>query len=185
MQMPLFGLDPSMLIRYLCKTEVDWISLQCWSLVDACTMKRRTLTAGLVMQVSQIDNLYIDKPPSWSGTDDRLKSISDPDEKEDIPEYKDSCVGDEYRDTREDEEEEGSDQVFDVGEGSIGDHLSLCVASKCIQSRGSTEDAPVGPVTSSAAPTTGGSCMISHKVTAVDFSHMISSDSADLTTKSG
>ena len=50
--------------------------------------------------------------------------ISDPDEKDDIPEHKDLCVGNEYRDMHEDEEEEGSDQAFDVGEGSIGDHLS-------------------------------------------------------------
>ena len=48
-KMLLSGLDPSMLIRFLCKTEVDWIGLQCWSLVEACTMKRCTLTAGLVM----------------------------------------------------------------------------------------------------------------------------------------
>ena len=52
-------------------------------------------------------------------------------------------MGNEYRDTHEDEEEEGSDQVFNVGEGSIGNHLSLCVAFECIQSRGSTEDAPI------------------------------------------
>ena len=94
-------------------------------------------------------------------------------------------MGNEYRDTREDEEEEGSDQVFEMGEGSIGNHLSLRVASECIQSRGSTEDAPVGPVTPSAAPTTGSGSTISRKVTAVDFLCTISSGLADLTTKSG
>ena len=54
-------------------------------------------------------------------------------------------MGDEYRDTCKDEEEEGSYQVFNVGEGSIGDHLSLRAASECVQSGGSTEDDPVGP----------------------------------------
>ena len=94
-------------------------------------------------------------------------------------------MGDEYRDTCEDEEEEGSYQVFNVGEGSIGDHLSLRAASECVQSGGSTEDDPVGPITPSTAPTIGGGGTISRKSTAVHFSCTISSDSVDLTTKSG
>ena len=88
-------------------------------------------------------------------------------------------MGDGHRDTREVEEEEGSDYVFDAGEGTVGDHLYLHAASESGQSGGGTEENPVRPVTPSAAPTMAGG-IISRKATAVDFSHTISSDSADL-----
>jgi hypothetical protein len=50
--------------------------------------------------------------------------------------------------TREDEEEDSSDDFFDAGEGAvIPDRLSLCAASESGQSGsgGGTEDDPWGP----------------------------------------
>ena len=61
-----------------------------------------------------------------------------------------------------------------------GNRLSLRSASESCQSRGSTEDGPVGPVTPSTVPTIGGGGTISRKATTVDFSRTISSDSAGL-----
>jgi cysteine protease ATG4 len=83
--------------------------------------------------------------------------------------------------THEDEEEDSSEDSFDAGEGAvIPNRLSLCAASESGQSGsgGGTEDDPVGPVTPSAANTN----TLPHntKLTGVDFSRTISSESTDL-----
>jgi hypothetical protein len=85
--------------------------------------------------------------------------------------------------THEDEEEDSSDDFFDAGEGAvIHDRLSLRPASESGQSGsgGGTEDDPVGPVTPSAANTNTNTLPHNTKLTAVDFSRTISSDSTDL-----
>ena len=60
-----------------------------------------------------------------------------------MPNDKDSCVDSGDTSTREGKEEEDSDNVFDRGEGAIGNRLSLSAASESSQSGGSTEDDPV------------------------------------------
>ncbi|KAH9016405.1 hypothetical protein EDB83DRAFT_2508558 [Lactarius deliciosus] len=142
-KMPLSGLDPSMLIGFLCKTEADWIDL-------------RRRVAELFKNHKTIFSI-VDEPPSWSDADDSLESMSDPDEEEDMPDDKDSSrsgVGDEDGDTREDEED--SDDFFDAGDAII----------ESGQSGGGTEDDPVGPVTPSAAPPMSGGT-ISRKPNAI------------------
>ncbi|KAH9020204.1 hypothetical protein EDB85DRAFT_532534 [Lactarius pseudohatsudake] len=166
-KMPLSGLDPSMLIGFLCKTEADWIDL-------------RRRVAELFKNHKTIFSI-VDEPPSWSDADDSLESMSDPDEEEDMPDDKDSSrsgVGDEDGDTREDDEDSDGD-FFDAGDAIIGDRFSLRAASESGQSGGGTEDDPVGPVTPSAAPPMSGGT-ISRKPNAVDFSRTISADSGDL-----
>lgn len=74
----------------------------------------------------------------------------------------------------------GLDHVFEAGEGSVGDHLSLLAASKSGLSGGGTEDDPVGPVIPSAAPTMGGGGTIARKATRFDFSRTISLDAAEI-----
>ena len=80
-----------------------------------------------------------------------------------------------------DEEEEGSDDFFDAGEGAVigGRGVSSRAESESGQSGGGTEDDPVGPVTPSAAPTMVDGGTISRKPNAVNFSRTISADSAD------
>lgn len=168
-KMPLSGLDPSMLIGFLCKTEADWIDL-------------RLRVAELFKNHKTIFSI-VDEPPSWSDADDSLESMSDPDEEEDMPYDKDSLppsVGDGVGDTREDEDEDSDGDFFDAGDDAvINDRVSSRAASKSGQSEGDTEDDPVGPVTPSAAPTMAGGT-ISRKPNAVSFARTISADSGDL-----
>jgi cysteine protease ATG4 len=159
--MPLSGLDPSMLIGFLCKNEADWIDL-------------RQRVTELFKNHKMIFSI-VDEPPSWSDVDDSLESMSEPEEEEeeeeDMPEDKDdsshSVVGDEEVHVRkgegeggkeeqeEDEEEEDSDgDFFDAGEDAvIDDRVSSRAASKSGQSEGDTEDDPVGPMTPGPATT--------------------------------
>ncbi|KAF8266378.1 hypothetical protein EI94DRAFT_1733232 [Lactarius quietus] len=157
-KMPLSGLDPSMLIGFLCKTEDDWIDL-------------RRRVAELFKKHKTIFSI-VDEPPSWSDADDK--------DEDDMPDDKDSSrsgLGDADVDveTREDEEEDSSDDFFDAGEGAVisADRLSSRAASESGQSGAGTEDDPVGPHDLQQQQ---------RKATAVDvdFSRTISSDSADL-----
>ncbi|KAH8980199.1 hypothetical protein EDB92DRAFT_1937183 [Lactarius akahatsu] len=133
-KMPLSGLDPSMLIGFLCKTEADWIDL-------------RRRVAELFKNHKTIFSI-VDEPPSWSDADDSLESMSDPDEEEDMPDDKDSSrsgVGDEDGDTREDDETRMA--IFSMRAMPSSVIGSLRAASESGQSGGGTEDDPVGPVT--------------------------------------
>ena len=52
---------------------------------------------SFTVQESQDDLLIVDEPPSWSDDDDSLELMSELDEEENMPEYKDSSplgVGD-------------------------------------------------------------------------------------------
>ncbi|KAN0134671.1 hypothetical protein V8E53_007456 [Lactarius tabidus] len=188
-KIPLSGLDPSMLIGFLCKTEADWIYLRhrvaelskkhkaIFSLMNCrhgrpraivsnrCRIPRRTRTD------MPEDN---DKDSTRSGVG--AGGDDGDEEAEVVPEV----VPDGNGETHEDEGEDSSD---DVGEGAvIHDRLSLRPASESgqIGSGGGTEDDPVGPVTPSAANTNTNTLPHNMKPTAVDFSRTISSDSTDL-----
>ncbi|KAH9980532.1 hypothetical protein BJV74DRAFT_101947 [Russula compacta] len=75
-KMPLSGLDPSMLIGFLCKNEADWIDLR--QRVTELFKNHRTIFS------------IVDEPPSWSEVEDSLESMSEPEEEEDMPEDKES-----------------------------------------------------------------------------------------------
>lgn len=160
-KMPLSGLDPSMLIGFLCKNEADWIDLR--QRVAELFRNHRTIFS------------IVDEPPSWSDVDDSLESMSEPeeeeeDEEEDMPEDRDdssrSAIGDEEVRVKEiegegekveqaeDEEEDSDGDFFDAGEDAvIDDRFSSRAASKGGQSEGDTEDDPVGPMTPGPATT--------------------------------
>ncbi|KAF8633482.1 hypothetical protein AX15_001409 [Amanita polypyramis BW_CC] len=85
-KMPMSGLDPSMLIGFLCRDEAEWVDF-----------KRRV--GGLPRTIFSIQ----DEPPSWpSDSDDNmgLESISDPE---------DLCLDGEDEDEESDEEGEGEE----------------------------------------------------------------------------
>ncbi|KAN0141543.1 hypothetical protein V8E53_000005 [Lactarius tabidus] len=118
---PLSGLDPSMLIGFLCKTEADWIDIR--RRVVELSKNHKTI-------FSIVNELL-----SWSDADNSLESMSDPEEDEDdMPDDKD-C-----------EAEDSSHDFLDAGEGVvIPDRLSLRAAFESGQSGsgGGTEDDPV------------------------------------------
>ncbi|KAJ7171540.1 cysteine protease required for autophagy [Mycena filopes] len=66
-KMPMSGLDPSMLIGFLCRDEAEWVDL-----------RRR------VKELPRTIFAIVDEPPTWPGADDDddmgLESISDPEE---------------------------------------------------------------------------------------------------------
>ncbi|KAJ7027134.1 hypothetical protein C8F04DRAFT_1238275 [Mycena alexandri] len=66
-KMPMSGLDPSMLIGFVCRDEAEWVDL-----------RRR------VKELPRTIFAIVDEPPTWPGADDDddmgLESISDPEE---------------------------------------------------------------------------------------------------------
>ncbi|THH00355.1 hypothetical protein EW026_g2186 [Hermanssonia centrifuga] len=116
-KMPLSGLDPSMLIGFLCKDEADWIDLK----TRITELNRKSKATVIYLQ---------DEPPNWpSDSEMGLESISEPDI--DIPDD-----DDEFSDA---EDHERSDS------GSP-DNRPPSLGSKFAE-EGDTEDDPVDPVT--------------------------------------
>jgi cysteine protease ATG4 len=74
-KMLLSGLDPSMLIGFLCKTEADWIDLRRRVAevrgVDVCVVYADCV-AQLFKKHKTIFSI-VDEPPSWSDADDSLE----------------------------------------------------------------------------------------------------------------
>ncbi|KAJ7595482.1 hypothetical protein C8J56DRAFT_1042578 [Mycena floridula] len=124
-KMPLSGLDPSMLIGFLVRSEDDW-----WD------WKRR------VSELPKTIFSVQDEPPTWpSDSDDNmgLESMSDPDEESDSL----ADINDE-----EQEDDSGRDQYFDTRSASrstSSSHGGLSQGSA--RSEGDTEEDPVDPVT--------------------------------------
>ncbi|KAI0245661.1 hypothetical protein BJV78DRAFT_1287349 [Lactifluus subvellereus] len=176
-KMPLSGLDPSMLIGFLCKNEEDWIDLR--QRVTELFKNHKTIFS------------IVDEPPSWSDVDDSLESMSEPDEEEDIPDDKDSSRSDaadeEVSVPVPTEEEDDSDgDFFDAGDGAANDdRISSRAASKSGQSEGDTEDDPVGPMTpcpmgASSPVNTPDGAAAPRKANAVSFTRSVSTDDGDL-----
>lgn len=121
-KIPLSGLDPSMLLGFLCKDETDWIDL-------------RKRVNELMHKHKPIFTIQ-DEPPSWPSDSDEfmgLESISEPDID---MEFDGDGV---ERDDREQPENE--DQFFDTRSAS---------QSSVPKGQGSeidTEEDPIGPVT--------------------------------------
>ncbi|KAH7921416.1 hypothetical protein BV22DRAFT_1198205 [Leucogyrophana mollusca] len=126
-KMPLSGLDPSMLLGFLCKDESDWIDF------------RRRVTE-LMQQHKTIFTIQ-DEPPSWPSDSDEfmgLESISEPDDM-------DMDMDDEHEGERPDEGEvegegDAEEQFFDTRSASLS-------SSGKKGSEVDTEDDPIGPIT--------------------------------------
>jgi len=156
-KMPMSGLDPSMLIGFLCRDDAEWVDL-----------KRRV--AELPRTIFSIQ----DEPPSWTiDSDDNLglESFSDPEDEEDGDE---DGEGEEDEDgveieveadvEEEDERQEqhrrakakakkrrenndnGSDEFYDTQSRSSAEGGSSG-ARRTDRSRSDTEEDPVGPIT--------------------------------------
>jgi cysteine protease ATG4 len=131
-KMPLSGLDPSMLIGFLCKDEADWRDF-------------RRRVGELPRTVFSVQ----DEPPTWpSDSDDNmgLESISEPDEVTADGENEEGNVGD------EDVEEE---QFFDTRSGSpstssacaSGSHHEAARSEEGKSEEVDTEEDPMDPIT--------------------------------------
>ena len=108
--------------------------------------------------------------------------MSEPEEEDDMPDDKDSGVGDDEVHEQGDEEDSDGD-FFDAGEGAtIDDRVSSRAASKSGQSEGDTEDDPVGPMTPGPTDSRTGETTTTpqRKVHAVSFSRTTSADDGDL-----
>ncbi|RDB31089.1 Cysteine protease ATG4 [Hypsizygus marmoreus] len=137
-KMPLSGLDPSMLIGFLCQDEADWRDF-------------RRRVGDLPRMVFSVQ----DEPPTWpSDSDDNmgLESISEPDDLDldmDMDEEDDEARGN----GDEDEEDEEAEQFFDTR--SVSASVSSASASGSGASKGrrsksedvDTEEDPVDPIT--------------------------------------
>ncbi|KAF7419636.1 Cysteine protease atg4 [Pleurotus ostreatus] len=119
-KMPLSGLDPSMLLGFLCKDEADWVDF-------------RRRVGELARDYRTIFSIQ-DEPPTWpSDSEMGLESISEPDDMD-----MDS----------EGEDEEGEEKFFDTR--SATPSTSSASANHGNRGRSEeidTEDDPVGPIT--------------------------------------
>lgn len=121
-KIPLSGLDPSMLLGFLCKDEADWIDL-------------RKRVNELMHKHKPIFTIQ-DEPPSWPSDSDEfmgLESISEPDI--DIEFDGDGVERDDQ------EQPENEDQFFDTRSAS---HSPV---PKGQGSEIDTEEDPIGPIT--------------------------------------
>ncbi|EIN03481.1 hypothetical protein PUNSTDRAFT_56214 [Punctularia strigosozonata HHB-11173 SS5] len=97
-KMPLSGLDPSMLIGFLCRDEEEW----------------RDLRARIANMAKKFKPIFAvqDEPPNWPSDSDfgvGLESVSEPDI--DLP-------SDDDEEIVKDNEGEGEDEFFDAGEAA-------------------------------------------------------------------
>ena len=151
-KMPMSGLDPSMLIGFLCRDEGEWVDF-----------KRRV--AELPRTIFSVQ----DEPPSWTmDSDDNmgLESISDPedevgdeeedDDDDDDDDDEDGVVEIDVEVVDNDDEEEaearrrrhGSDEFFDTRSRSSGEEEEEEERrGSRSRSRSDTEEDPVDPIT--------------------------------------
>ncbi|KAH7890285.1 cysteine protease required for autophagy [Phlebopus sp. FC_14] len=140
-KMPLSGLDPSMLIGFLCKDENDWIDLR--RRINELNQKHKTI---FTIQ---------DEPPSWPTDSDEfmgLESISEPDDLDMDPEDDggDGLVGGDGGEGRGRGGGGGGghdDQFFDTRSTSVSPVDSSSVKGGTKGSEVDTEEDPIGPIT--------------------------------------
>ncbi|TFY74660.1 hypothetical protein EWM64_g9352 [Hericium alpestre] len=131
-KMPLSGLDPSMLIGFLCKDEADWKDL-------------RRRVADLSKNHKTIFSIQ-DEPPSWpSDSDDNmgLESMSEPDMDIDMPDDDDDADGDVGGDFFD--ASEGRDRSPSASPSPDIDASSARDGAKSVDTEDSED--PVGPIT--------------------------------------
>ncbi|EGO22797.1 cysteine protease required for autophagy [Serpula lacrymans var. lacrymans S7.9] len=116
-KMPMSGLDPSMLLGFLCKDENDWFDFR--RRVNDLMHRHKTI---FTVQ---------DEPPTWPSDSDEfmgLESISEPDDMMEV-----------------DAEEGADEQYFDTRSPSTSPDASLKGGGK--SSEVDTEEDPIGPIT--------------------------------------
>ncbi|KAH7909440.1 cysteine protease required for autophagy [Hygrophoropsis aurantiaca] len=135
-KMPLSGLDPSMLLGFLCKDEGDWVDF------------RRRVTE--LMQSHKTIFTIQDEPPTWPSDSDEfmgLESISEPDDMDMSmdPDEDEQGLSDRDKKIHADDADADADQdeqFFDTRSASIskgeGDE---------VEEDDTTEDDPIGPIT--------------------------------------
>ncbi|KIP05763.1 hypothetical protein PHLGIDRAFT_107790 [Phlebiopsis gigantea 11061_1 CR5-6] len=124
-KMPLSGLDPSMLMGFLCKDEADWQDL-----------KQRIAELNQKSQKATVLHLQ-DEPPTWTTDSEMgLESISEPDF--DMP----------------DEDDEFADAEDQMRSASASPDTSLPSNHSKYAEEGDTEDDPVDPITPGAGRST-------------------------------
>ncbi|EIW75969.1 hypothetical protein CONPUDRAFT_111807 [Coniophora puteana RWD-64-598 SS2] len=85
-KMPLSGLDPSMLLGFLCQDEEDWIDFR--HRITDLMHRNKTIFA------------IQDEPPNWSEENVGLESIYDEDDEDELAETEDGDEADRFFDTR-------------------------------------------------------------------------------------
>ncbi|KIJ63953.1 hypothetical protein HYDPIDRAFT_112441 [Hydnomerulius pinastri MD-312] len=132
-KMPLSGLDPSMLLGFLCKDENDWVDLR--RRINELNAKYKTI---FTIQ---------DEPPSWPSDSDEfmgLESISEPDDMDmDMDEDDGEEVEGEGAEERPARTRDNEDHFFDTRSTSI----SPVGSSVKRGSEVDTEEDPIGPIT--------------------------------------
>ncbi|TCD62527.1 Cysteine protease atg4 [Steccherinum ochraceum] len=127
-KMPLSGLDPSMLMGFLCKNEQDWIDFK----AKVADLNSRYKATVLSIQ---------DEPPNWpSDSEMGLESISEPDI--DMPEDEDELLGDGSS------SEQGRSRSASVSspDTSVSAKGGAGSGTGC-KSEGDTEEDPIDPIT--------------------------------------
>ncbi|KAK7688333.1 hypothetical protein QCA50_008705 [Cerrena zonata] len=120
-KMPLSGLDPSMLMGFLCKDEQDWVDFR----HRVSQLSKRSHKATVIT--------IQDEPPNWTSDSEMdLRSMSDHDIDIDLP------------------EEDDEDEMSSSG-ASRAASVSSPDTSISAQGGGDTEDDPLGPITPGAA----------------------------------
>ncbi|TFK26047.1 hypothetical protein FA15DRAFT_755366 [Coprinopsis marcescibilis] len=120
-KMPLSGLDPSMLLGFLCRDEAEWLDLR----------KRVSQLPRTIFSIQ-------DEPPSWpsdSEDDMGLESISEPDEfdiDDEDGEKIERVEGDE-EDLEDDDDEGSEERFFDTRSASLSQSSSASSTSGASQ----------------------------------------------------
>ncbi|KAG7095265.1 hypothetical protein E1B28_006038 [Marasmius oreades] len=130
-KMPLSGLDPSMLIGFLCKTEVEWVDF-------------RRRVGELPRTIFSIQ----DEPPTWpNDSDDNmgLESISDPEDVADLDVDDDADTSAEVPDDDQDEDEE--EKFYDTRSTSASVTSRNEREERGRSEEVDTEEDPVDPIT--------------------------------------
>ncbi|KAL4074355.1 peptidase family C54-domain-containing protein [Scleroderma yunnanense] len=131
-KMPLSGLDPSMLLGFLCKDESDWIDLR--SRVNELNHKHKTI---FTIQ---------DEPPSWPSDSDEFMGLESIDEPDDLEiDLEDESADVETSNDKLEERPE-NDDFFDTRSTSVSP-VDSSLKSGAKGSEADTEEDPIGPIT--------------------------------------
>ncbi|KAI6044613.1 cysteine protease required for autophagy [Pisolithus marmoratus] len=127
-KMPLSGLDPSMLLGFLCKDENDWMDLR--RRINELNQQHKTI---FTIQ---------DEPPSWPSDSDEFMGLESIDEPDDM----DMDLEDELDDMGGSDDKEHNDDFYDTRSVSVSP-VDSSVKGETKGSEADTEEDPIGPIT--------------------------------------
>lgn len=131
-KMPLSGLDPSMLLGFLCKDENDWVDLR--RRVNELNHRHRTI---FTIQ---------DEPPSWPSDCDEFMGLESIDEPDDLEMDLEDDPSEEETNINKSEDRPDNDDFFDTRSTSVSP-VESSVKGGAKGSEADTEDDPIGPIT--------------------------------------